>query len=125
PTVLLIGQQHGDEPASAEALLVVASELASGSLQGLLDRINVLVLPRVNPDGAARGQAAAANGVDLDTDHLLLSTPEARAVAQLARDYRPLVVIDAHEYPIDPTHVDRFGGAQRADLQLQYASTSG
>lgn len=125
PTVLLIGQQHGDEPASAEALLVVARELASGSLQGLLDRINVLILPRVNPDGAVLAQAAAANGVDLDTDHLLLATPEARAVAALARDYRPLVVIDAHEYPLDPGHAERFGGAQRADLLLQYASTAG
>ncbi|CAN7260297.1 M14 family zinc carboxypeptidase [Rhizobacter sp. LjRoot28] len=125
PTVLLIGQQHGDEPASAEALLVLARELASGGLQGLLDRINVLILPRVNPDGALLAQAAAANGVDLDTDHLLLTTPEARAVASLARDYRPLVVIDAHEYPLDPGHAERFGGAQRADLLLQYASTAG
>ena len=57
PTVLLVGQQHGDEPAGSEALLVVAQELARGSLRGLLDRINVLLLPRANPDGA---QAAAA-----------------------------------------------------------------
>jgi len=125
PTVMLVSQQHGDEPAGTEALLLIADALASGNLQDLLDRINVVIYPRANPDGAARGQAALANGVDLDTDHLSLSTPEARAMARLAVDYRPLVVIDAHEYPLDAAYADRVGGAQRADLQLQYAGTAG
>ena len=49
PTVLLVGQQHGDEPAGSEALLVLARQLASGPLQGLLERINVLIFPRANP----------------------------------------------------------------------------
>lgn len=124
PTVLLIGQQHGDEPASAEALLVVAQALANGNLQALLDRINVIVLPRVNPDGAARGQAASANGIDIDTDHLLVRTPEARAVARLVRDFQPVVVVDAHEYPLVPGIEARIGGVQRADAQLQYAGTA-
>jgi len=124
PTVLLVGQQHGDEPAGAEALLAVADELATGSLQGLLDRINVVILPRANPDGAGRNQAVTTLGTDLDTDHLLLTTPEAKAIAKLARDYRPLVVVDAHEYPLDASYTTRFGGAQRADVQLQYAATA-
>lgn len=125
PTVMIVSQQHGDEPAGTEALLLIADALASGNLQDLLDRINVVIYPRANPDGAARGQAALTNGTDLDTDHLLLSTPEARAMARLASDYRPMVVIDTHEYPVDATYVERMGGAQRADIQLQYAGTAG
>ena len=40
PTVLLIGQQHGDAPATSEALLVVARELAPGGLlEPLLEQI--------------------------------------------------------------------------------------
>lgn len=50
--MLLLGQQHGDEPASAEALLLVAQALATGDLAPLLDHIDVTVLPRANPDGA-------------------------------------------------------------------------
>ena len=56
PTVLLVGQQHGDEPAGSEALLALARELAPGGLlEPLLERINVILVPRANPDGAERG----------------------------------------------------------------------
>ena len=82
PLVLVFGQQHGDEPASSEALIVLAQELTRGRLQSLLDRINVVVLPRANPDGAQAGQRASANGVDIDRDHLWLKTPEAQALAE-------------------------------------------
>jgi hypothetical protein len=121
PTVLLIGQQHGDEPAGAEALLVVAHALAQGALAPMLEHLNVIVLPRANPDGAQSGQRATASGIDLNRDHLLLRTPEAQAIAGLMRDYAPAVVVDAHEYPAIAPYIDRFGGVARADALLQYA----
>src|SRR6218665_593147 len=87
PTVVLIDTQHGDEPAGREALLVVSSELAQGLLEPLLDRINVVVVPRANPDGAQAGTRVTANGLDMHRDHLLLDTPEARAPAPVAHNY--------------------------------------
>lgn len=123
PTVLLVGQQHGDEPASAEALLVIARELASGRLAPLLERINVIVMPRANPDGAQVGQRVSANGIDVNRDHLLLRTPEALALAQLVREYRPMVVIDAHEYTVLGRYLQKFGAVQRFDALVQYAMT--
>ena len=67
PTVVLVGQQHGDEPASAEALLVLARELAPGGLlETLLDKINVIVVPRANPDGSEAGTRVTANGIDMN-----------------------------------------------------------
>ncbi|MBC7992733.1 MAG: peptidase M14 [Rhizobacter sp.] len=124
PLVLLLGQQHGDEPASSEAMIVLAQEFTRGRLQSLLDRINVVVLPRANPDGAQAGQRASANGVDIDRDHLLLKTPEARALAQLVRDYQPLVVAEAREYAVSGVYAQKFGAVQRDDAQVQYASTA-
>ena len=124
PTVLLVGQQHGDEPAGSEALLVVAQRLVQGELQGLLERINVLVLPRANPDGAAVSRRVTNNGIDANRDHLLLKTPEARAQAQLVRDYRPAVVVDAHEYSVVGRFTQKFGAIQRYDALLQYATTA-
>ena len=122
PTVVLIGQQHGDEPASSEALLVVAQELTQGKLSALTERLNVIVVPRANPDGAEAGTHASANGTDLDRDHLLLSTPEARALAVLVRDYRPIAVLDAHEYTVAGPYLEKFNALQSYDALLQYAT---
>ncbi|WP_341886945.1 M14 family metallocarboxypeptidase [Variovorax sp. YR752] len=124
PTVLLIGQQHGDEPAGAEALLVLARQIAQGPLAPLLDRLNVIVLPRANPDGAQDGRRATASGLDANRDHLQLRTPEAQAIAALWRDYQPAVVVDAHEYPPIEPYRERFGAVARADVLLQYATTA-
>lgn len=120
-TVLLVGQQHGDEPAASEALLVIAQELSSGRLKPLLDRIDVVVMPRANPDGAVGGQRISANGIDINRDHLLLRTPESRALAKLLREFRPRVVVDAHEYPAAGPYLERLGALPRHDVLLQYA----
>ncbi|MEO5606068.1 MAG: M14 family metallopeptidase [Polaromonas sp.] len=124
PTVLLMGQQHGDEPASSEALLVIARELAQGLLQPLLERINVVIVPRANPDAAAGGEHLVPGAPDMETDHLLLDTPEAQALARLTRDYHPTVVVDAHEYPGNGLYLKKFGAVQKFDVQLQYAMTA-
>ncbi len=124
PTVLLIGQQHGDEPAGSEALLVIARELTQGLLQPLLEQVNVVIVPRANPDGAASNQRATANGLDMNRDHLLLNTPEAQALARLTRDYQPTVVMDAHEYPVAGRFLQKFGAVQKFDALMQYATTA-
>ncbi len=124
PTVLLVGQQHGDEPAGSEALLVIAQELAGGRLAPLLDRIHVVVLPRANPDGAERASRVSASGIDINRDHLLLRTPEAQAMAQLVREFRPVVVVDAHEHTVVGRYLEKFGAVQRFDALLQFATTA-
>lgn len=124
PTALLVGQQHGDEPASSEALLVIARELAQGLLQPVLERINVVIVPRANPDGASKGEPVTADGLDMNHDHLLLNTPEAQALARLIRDYRPMVVLDAHEYPVVSPYLEKFGAVQKYDALLQFSTTA-
>ena len=121
PRVLLVGQQHGDEPAGSEALLVIARELAQGDLAVLLDRIDVVILPRANPDGAAARRRGTASGIDANRDHLLLRTPEAQAQAQLVREFMPVVVVDVHEFAALGRYVEKFGAAQRPDALIQYA----
>lgn len=121
PLVLLVGQQHGDEPAGAEALLVIAQALAGAELGAVLERIDVIVLPRANPDGAEWGMRVAADGLDLNRDHLLLRTPEAQALAALVRQQRPVVVVDAHEHTVVGRYLEKFNAVQRHDMLLQYA----
>ncbi|RKD88918.1 M14 family zinc carboxypeptidase [Halopiger aswanensis] len=53
PSVLAIGQQHGDEYFMAEGLLAVAQFLTSGDprAERILENRTVHLVPRVNPDG--------------------------------------------------------------------------
>jgi Zinc carboxypeptidase len=124
PTVLLVAQQHGDEPAGCEALLAIAQDLARGALEPLLDQINVVVLPRANPDGAQAGKRVTASGIDTNRDHLLLRTPEAQALSALVRDFRPMVVVDAHEYMVTGRFLEKFGALPRFDALVQYATVA-
>ena len=124
PTVLLVGQQHGDEPAGSEALLVIAQELAGGKRAAGLNRSDVVMLPRANPDGAAVARRITASGIDANRDHLLLRTPEAQAQAQLVREFNPVVVVDSHEFSVLGRYVEKFGAVQRNDALVQYAMTA-
>jgi hypothetical protein len=124
PVVLLVAQQHGNEPAGAEALLVLAQQLAQGTLHTALQALDVVVLPRANPDGTAAGARTTATGHDMNRDHLLLHTPEARALAALVQRLQPLVVVDLHEYHALGRWVQSFGGEARHDMLLQMATTA-
>ena len=124
PAVLLVGQQHGDEPAGAEALLALAQQLASVEMAPLLQKIDVVVLPRANPDGADLGVRRSAGGLDINRDHLLLRTPEAQAQGRLMREFKPVVVVDAHEHTVVGRYLQKFGAIQRYDMLLQYAMTA-
>ncbi|MGL4786353.1 MAG: M14 family zinc carboxypeptidase, partial [Cetobacterium sp.] len=53
PTVMLIAQQHGDEPMGCDVLMGTIKRIAQGGMNYLLDRVNIVIMPRINPDGAA------------------------------------------------------------------------
>ena len=121
PSVLIIGQQHGNEPAGGEAVLATAERLIADNT-ALLDRVNVLLIPRGNPDGAEHFTRVTANGIDVNRDHLLLQTPEARAIAAVTLRYRPQVVLDLHEFTVGGRWIDKFGAVERYDTLLQAAT---
>jgi Zinc carboxypeptidase len=125
PVALLMGQQHGNEPAGAEALLAVAQQLADARhpLAGVLDRIDVVVLPRANPDGTALARRTNAAGLDINRDHLLLRTREAEALTALVRQWRPVLVVDAHEHVALGRYITKFGAIKAHDMLIQYATT--
>lgn len=95
--LLLIGQQHGDEPAGKDALLQLIHR-ASERPETLPPDVDLWIVPVANPDGAAADRRRNDAGVDLNRDHLLLSQPETRALNLLARDVRPHIIVDCHEF---------------------------
>jgi hypothetical protein len=96
--VLLVGSQHGGaEPAGGEALLTIARDLLDGDLRPLLDDLDIILIPDANPDGRDLKRRSNANRVNINTDFVLLSQPESRALAQALTRYAPDAVLDTHE----------------------------
>lgn len=94
--VLVLAQQHGDEPAPARAA-VRWMESAAGR-NAPFDRVAVLLMPTVNPDGAARGRRANSREVDLNRSWLLRDQAENRAVMRVFDAWQPHLVIDLHQF---------------------------
>lgn len=122
PVVLVIAQQHGNEPAGGEAALVLARRLGTGDLEDLLNSIDVIIVPRANPDGAAAFVRGLANGIDPNRDHTLLRTPEIQAIGALFIRYQPQLVLDCHEFTVGGRWVAKVGGLERIDAMIQYAT---
>lgn len=116
--VMLFAQQHGDEPSGMEALLLLLTRAFSGKLNHLLDRIDLLVIPQVNPDGSERRQRRTADGIDLNRSHVLLNSPEVRALHNLFHAWMPQVTLDIHEYCSFNSRWVESGMIRTADVQL-------
>ena len=124
-TVLISCQQHGNEPSGKEAALELARELAIDD-GGLLDHLDLILVPQVNPDGSEAGTRQNAAGVDLNRNHVILSEPETLALHSLFLDWMPEVTLDMHEtnvsksswmgagYLKDPT--EQFGGVSNLNI---------
>lgn len=109
PTVWLDAQVHGNEPAAGESALVMAQKLTGDWGRKVLRDINVIVVPRINPDGSYAFTRQLANRLDGNRDHMKFDSPEIRAVHGLYNQYMPEVVIDAHEYGLGATEFADLG----------------
>jgi len=102
--LLVLCRQHGDEPASTEAMLRLIHSLASGSdpaLRPKLAHVTLYLVPMVNPDGAGAGTRTNGRGADLNRDWGLFTQPETRAVANAAKLIYPSLIVDAHNWDGD------------------------
>ncbi|MGE1144849.1 M14 family metallopeptidase [Bacillus pumilus] len=111
PTIWLQAQIHGNEPASGESALVIAKRLAGDEGERILSHVNVIIVPRINPDGSYAFDRRLANGMDGNRDHMTLESPELTALHQEFNWYAPEVVIDAHEYDVGQKQFEDIGSA--------------
>lgn len=105
--VLWIGGIHGDE---REGALATAELLAAFPARpGVEERVTLLVIEDLNPDGSERKTRGNAHGVDLNRNFpaetfrasgrhgkAALCEPESRALAELVASWRPELVLVAH-----------------------------
>lgn len=105
PTVWLQAHVHGHEPASGESALVVAYKLAKEPIgKELLESINVIIVPRINPDSVYYFEQLSPTQINGNRDHVNLEMPELQALHQAYSRFNAEVVIDAHEYEATPTY---------------------
>ena len=119
PMLYITGSVHGGERSGKEGALQLIRELTIGRHQDLLERVNVLIIPSLNPDGAEAGRRTNALGYDMNRDFIALETPEIRAAQQILLEWWPDVYVDAHNggaYPYNLTYQATLHPA--ADSQL-------
>ena len=116
--VLLFAQQHGDEHTGKEALSMLLAKFASGELKDVLQNADVLIVPQMNPDGGELYQRRTSDSIDFNRNHLLLTSPETRALHDLFYQWMPHVTLDLHEYGTLSRSWSDSGFIRIADAQL-------
>lgn len=109
-SILIIGGQHGNEPAGREGALRFLRDLAFTEDPEIIDHLShttVLIIPTASPDGRVADTRGNAHGVNTNRDHLTLETPEGRIMARIMRDFTPHIGVDAHEAPSRPDNPDQ------------------
>jgi hypothetical protein len=100
-TVLLWSQMHGDEATASMALADVFRFLAEASgdpvRERLRERLTIVFVPMLNPDGAELFQRENAVGIDVNRDARQLATSEARTLKSLRDRIRPDFGFNLHD----------------------------
>lgn len=107
--LFVLCRQHGDEPATTEAMLNLTETLTKAEdreTQDLLSKVTLFIVPMMNPDGADLGRRKNSNNADLNRDWLALSQPETRAVHAAVDRVNPDVFLDEHEQSPGNMHKD-------------------
>jgi len=95
---------HPNEPASGEGILAMIDSLDGTYGDGVLENINIYVIPRINADGAYVYQRAnVAQGIDMNRDHMYVQSKEVELVHYVYNLFMPQVTIDGHEFSSSAT----------------------
>ena len=104
-TVFYQAQIHGKETGGGEAALAMLQEFDGSYGNGLLENMNICVVPRLNPWGAYKSDRSVyANGAEIDAnrDFLKLESNEVQLRTRLYQAIEPEVCFDGHEYFVRP-----------------------
>lgn len=97
PVVLIANNVHGSEVAGKDASLEIMRDLVMGELRPLLEKVIVLNIPTLNPDGAEVRRRTNEQGFDMNRDYLKLESQEIHAlVTQVINRWHPDIHVDTH-----------------------------
>lgn len=116
--VIIFAQQHGDEQSGKEGALLLLNEIANGNLDYLFNKLDLILVPQVNPDGSEKNRRRNANGADLNRNHLILSETETTGLHSLFYKCLPDATLDVHEYSPYSEDWIEFGYLKNYDEQI-------
>ncbi len=97
PVVLIVNNVHGGEFAGKDASLEIMRDLVLGDLKPLLDKVVVLDIPTINPDGAEVRRRTNEQNFDMNRDYLKLESQEIQGlVTKVLNEWKPDVHVDTH-----------------------------
>ena len=99
--VLIWSQMHGDEPTGTMALAdlfrLLAERADDERVRRWAEDLTLLIVPILNPDGAARFQRRNAQGIDMNRDARTRYSPELRTLFELHEKREPNFAIELHD----------------------------
>jgi hypothetical protein len=99
--VMLWSQMHGDEPTATMALMDIFSFFAKNpehiATKTIREKLTLLVIPMLNPDGTERFTRRTAQMIDMNRDALALATPEAKILKNTLDKYQPEYGFNLHD----------------------------
>ena len=113
-TVYYRAQMHGNEPAGGEGALAMIHYMQDGYGEEILDRLNLIIVPRLSPDGSELYQRLLVNEINPNRDQLRVESPEMQAFQKGYLLFTPEVVLDGHE---------RVWNNSRGDIQVSTSFT--
>jgi hypothetical protein len=97
--IFIMAGQHGDERYSRKATERLISYLWRTRAKDFPQNVCIAILPNANPDGSNKNTRRTADGIDMNRDHLILTSEENRAIHSFIRSWKPNLIIDVHNYP--------------------------
>ena len=116
--VMFHAQQHGNEQSGKEGALLLAQTLLKPENKYLFDKIDVAIIPQMNPDGSEQNKRRNGNDMDLNRNHLVLTEPETMALHKFFDKYLFEVTMDVHEYFPYGGEWEKYGYRKNADVTL-------
>ncbi|KAL4791127.1 Zn-dependent exopeptidase [Aspergillus venezuelensis] len=98
--VWIQGGVHGNEPAGDETTqaLLGKFDVDPEWAASILEKLDLVILPRYNPDGEFYFQRTLATNFDPNRDHIKLARQQTRDIKQLMNKFNPHIAVDMHEY---------------------------
>ncbi|KAI0540548.1 carboxypeptidase [Xylaria digitata] len=98
--VWIQGGVHGNEPAGDQAVLALLGKLDANETWAtpILERMDILLFPRYNPDGVSYFQRELSSNLDPNREHTKLARHQSREIKQLLSSFSPHITVDMHEF---------------------------